>query len=98
VDTKIINVERLDSTLLQYLPKNTKIDFLTIDVEGLDIQVLKSNDWNKYRPKIVTFEEKKCKTIEEYLNSESHKFMNKINYQFVCKSTLNVFYKDKNTD
>ena len=33
-----------------------KIDFLSVDVEGLDLQVLESNDWDKYRPRVVLAE------------------------------------------
>lgn len=33
-----------------------KIDFLKIDVEGHELEVLKGNDWNKYRPAVVVFE------------------------------------------
>lgn len=32
-------------------------DFLNIDVEDLDIDVLKSNDWYFYRPKVVAVED-----------------------------------------
>jgi hypothetical protein len=38
------------------LAANQPIDFLTVDVEGRDIDVLQSNDWEKYRPKIVLVE------------------------------------------
>ena len=34
----------------------SKIDFLKIDVEGYEFEVLKSNDWEKYRPTIVCIE------------------------------------------
>ncbi len=40
----------------KYLPANQSIDLLTIDVEGRDMDVLQSNDWRKYRPKIVAVE------------------------------------------
>jgi FkbM family methyltransferase len=32
------------------------LDFLSIDVEGLDLEILKSLDFSKYRPKIVCVE------------------------------------------
>jgi FkbM family methyltransferase len=32
------------------------IDLLTIDVEGLDLQVLRSNDWGRFRPRAVVVE------------------------------------------
>jgi FkbM family methyltransferase len=33
-----------------------QIDFLSVDVEGLDLDVLKSNDWTKYRPAVIVAE------------------------------------------
>ena len=39
-----------------YLNNNNDIDFLNIDAEGSDLDVLKSNDWSKYRPKFVLVE------------------------------------------
>ena len=34
----------------------TGIDVLTIDAEGFDLQVLRSNDWDRYRPSAVVVE------------------------------------------
>ena len=46
----------LAKVLDDYLPPRRDIDFLTIDVEGMEIRVLRSNDWRKYRPKVVMVE------------------------------------------
>ncbi len=45
IETKI-----LKEILVEYLPKNKKIDFMSIDVEGFDLEVLKSNDFGLFRP------------------------------------------------
>ena len=37
----------LENILDEYLPEGQLIDFLTIDVEGMDFEVLKSNNWEK---------------------------------------------------
>src|SRR5436190_1113396 len=54
---KSINLQtkKLSWILDNYL-HNNEIDFLTIDVEGLDFSILKSNDWVKYRPKVIVAE------------------------------------------
>jgi hypothetical protein len=36
--------------------KSTQIDFMNIDVEGLDLEVLKSNNVNKYIPEYILVE------------------------------------------
>ena len=50
-----VKVKRLETVLKNYLSEN-EIDVLNIDVEGLDLDVLESNDWSKYRPKFVLVE------------------------------------------
>jgi FkbM family methyltransferase len=51
-----LNARRLDSILEEHLPAGTDITFMSVDVEGLDLQVLRSNDWRLYRPEIVLAE------------------------------------------
>jgi hypothetical protein len=51
-----VGVMPLHEVFSKYLARNQLIDFLTVDVEGRDIEVLQSNDWHKYRPKIVVVE------------------------------------------
>lgn len=53
----VIKVERLDTLLDQYLPTGQKIDLLNVDVEGVDLNVLQSNNWEKYRPSVVLVED-----------------------------------------
>lgn len=47
----------LQQILDQYLPTEMAIDFLDVDVEGLDLEVLRSNDWSRYRPKVILAED-----------------------------------------
>ena len=42
--------------LRRHLPPDTQIDLLNIDVEGLDLEVLQSNDWSKFKPKVIIVE------------------------------------------
>ncbi len=63
---------------------NRGIDFLSIDCEGLDLNVLKSNDWNKYRPTIVCIETHD--DLQNDLLSESAKFMNEVGYTLKGKT------------
>lgn len=54
--TKLIQTYSLSEVLDTYLPSNRTIDYLNIDVEGLDFQVLRSNNWDKYSPSVITIE------------------------------------------
>ena len=54
--SKKIRTEPLKRILHKHLPAGQTIDFLSIDVEGLDYQVLSSNDWKLFRPGAVLIE------------------------------------------
>lgn len=56
IDTVEIAVERLDALLARHLPFGQQIDFLSVDVEGKDEEVLRSNDWSRYRPRFILAE------------------------------------------
>jgi len=49
-------VMTLAQLLDQRLPKGRMIDFMTVDTEGLDYEVIASNDWDRYRPKVLLVE------------------------------------------
>lgn len=68
---------------------NTKdrLDFFDIDVEGFDLEVLKTNDWNKYRPKIIIIETDV--SIQKDINSEIIKYLDRQNYRLIGKSIIN---------
>ncbi len=56
---KRVNVEALplSQILDSHLPNAQAIDFLSVDCEGHDREVLESNDWGKYRPRVVLVED-----------------------------------------
>jgi FkbM family methyltransferase len=51
-----VPIAPLSEILNEHLPTGRTIDFLTVDVEGFDLDVLQSNDWNQYRPSVVLVE------------------------------------------
>ncbi len=56
IATRRIKVEPLAAVLAAHLPSGQAIDFLSVDVEGLDLNVLRSNDWERFRPRCVVSE------------------------------------------
>ena len=82
----------LKEVLNKYLPNNiTEIDFFTIDVEGFDLNVLESNDWEKFRPKIVVVEILDM-PIYELEDNVILIFMKSKGYQFYAKTTQSAFF------
>lgn len=47
----------LAEVLERHLPNGQSIDFLTVDVEGHDYEVLESNDWKRFRPRLIVVED-----------------------------------------
>lgn len=94
IKTIDINVAPLSEVLANFCPKDRKIDFLTIDVEGLDLEVLKSNDWERYRPSWVLVEQLNLANVES-LNFEIQVYMKSLNYELFAKTFNTLFYKDK---
>ena len=79
-DKKQIDVRPLREILEENVPAGTAIDLMNIDVEGLDFEVLESNDWDRFSPKILiiedhTFnpEEPLSSRIVQYLKSKGYK-------------------------
>jgi FkbM family methyltransferase len=95
--TKTIHVDviPLANVLERYLPENIKLDFISIDVEGLDLEVLESNDWQRYRPSWVLVEQLNLKDIEN-LDFEIHSFMKSVSYVLFAKTFNTLFYKNVN--
>lgn len=48
----------VNDLLAEYVPSNQSIHLLTMDVEGLDHDLLRSLDFDRYRPQVLCFEEK----------------------------------------
>lgn len=55
-ETLSLQARRLSSILDDLVPAGTVIDFLSVDVEGFDLNVLRSNDWSRHRPRFVVVE------------------------------------------
>jgi FkbM family methyltransferase len=87
-----IDTVPLRKILDENLTPGIQIDFLTIDTEGLEMEVLQSNNWEKYQPAIIILEAHTIE-IEKHLTSELHLFMKNRNYVLVGKSYYSYFYK-----
>jgi hypothetical protein len=94
IDQVKIECFPLSELLNNYLPPNQNISFLTIDVEGYDLQVLQSNDWKKYRPQYVIIESYET-FIEDVIKSEIYNYICKQGYRLVSKSYLSLIFKAK---
>lgn len=93
-----IEMDRLKDIMKKYIKSD--IDFMTVDAEAMDLEVLKSNDWTKYRPKLLCIEtidfvdvltsikenSNRKQTISRYLLGKG--------YEEHFSNGLNTFYRD----
>jgi FkbM family methyltransferase len=90
---KEIKTQRLDEILEKHLPPNQAISFMSVDVEGHDLQVLQSNNWQKFRPSFV-LAEVLSKNVKEVLEDKVTVFLEQQGYTLVAKSVNTCFFKD----
>lgn len=88
---------RLDSILAEVFLENPSpvIDFLSIDVEGSEMDVLESNDWLRFKPRVIVIEIL-GKTFSTVSGSKEFQFLS--NLGFVPVSMLYhsvIFISDK---
>jgi FkbM family methyltransferase len=84
-----IDVFRLIDIFEQYV-KDRQVDFMSVDAEGLDLEILQSNDWNRFRPSVIMVE------IDNQYN-QILEFMNQCNYMLVFNNYHNGIFIDKAT-
>jgi FkbM family methyltransferase len=78
----------LNALLSKHLPAGTEIDFMSIDTEGTEIDVLRGLDLSKFRPRVLVIE-----ANTEEAKTSLYKHMVELNgYVEARKLVENVFY------
>ena len=94
---RIVGEQKIETTTLanlltSHLPPDQQIDFLSVDVEGLDLDVLRSNDWDRFRPAVVA--------VEDFTPSRSEgpsdigSYIESVGYHYCCRTILTSFFVD----
>ena len=86
-----LKISKLSSVLDKYLPQGAQIDFLSIDVEGLDFDIFQSNDWLKYKPKCILVEIL-ASSLNEIESREIAIFLKKCGYVVFAKAMNTVIF------
>ncbi|RAX54402.1 hypothetical protein CCY99_03350 [Helicobacter sp. 16-1353] len=86
--------KNMESNAVKSKVESNKIDFLSIDVEGLDLEVLKSNNWEKYRPKVVLVESY-LRDLDDLRNNEVYNFLSDKNYAILAKTFNTMIFQTK---
>ena len=87
---KKIKTNTLNNLIYELKLQNQKIDFVNIDVEGNELNVLKGFDLKKFKPKVILLEyirndmtEFYQKDIDIIVNTELYKYMFKNDYKLI---------------
>jgi len=93
--SKVIKVPVLPlKDILEQHSKGKEIDIMSIDTEGYDMEVLKSNDWKKFRPHFVILETiGGAKADKGIKNMSFDTYMSEISYKSIADTQLNTIYE-----
>jgi FkbM family methyltransferase len=94
VQTTFLPVKPLKSILSEYMLPGQDIDFMSIDVEGLDEEVLRSNDWSQFRPKYVLVEALNLPDMIHVVSISIYQYMTEVEYCLYAKSVNTLIFKD----
>lgn len=81
----LVKVKTLANIFRDY--KVTTIQFMKVDVEGFEYEVLLSNDWAKYRPQVICIE-------SNHIRKDWHALLDKNDYKLVFFDGLNEYFAD----
>ena len=94
---KKIKSDTLTSIIDKTKFKGIKINFLNIDAEGGDFEVLKSLNFKKYKPKLICVE-----TVDSFNSSKKeikkniiYKFLNQKKYKLVWSGHFSHIFEGK---
>ena len=89
-----IPVDTLASILSKEMSNSDSIDFMSIDTEGYDLEVLRSNDWTRYRPKFLMVEINKNNVVD-LTDEPVVVYLRSKNYDINSVFVQNIMFEDK---
>jgi FkbM family methyltransferase len=93
IEQRDLQTYTLAEVLQKHLQPGQKIDFLTIDVEGLDVEVLESNNWSECRPEYIVTE---CfgTRLNDVFEMPVNKLLEEKGYSLFAKTVNSLIYEN----
>ena len=88
-----VSVLRLDQVLADHLPAGQEIDFLSVDAEGFDLGVLRSNDWARHRPYCILVEVLQS-SLSSLCDHPVHQYISGLKFDLFAKTVNTLIYVD----
>lgn len=94
---EILKIDMIDINVILNDYFKNGLDFLSIDVEGLDLNILKSIDWKTHRPTVICVETLNPSIHRTKLKKDKEiiKFLEKLNYFVYADTFINTIFVDK---
>jgi FkbM family methyltransferase len=102
---KLVSANKIQAYTLvdifSMIPRNQQVDILSIDTEGNELTILKSNNWSIYRPNVICIETQNHDITEKF---ETHniiieQFLYTKGYKKIASTGLNsIFAAEKVTN
>ena len=83
----------LKALLDEHLPSGKQIDFMSIDAEGFDLAVLRSNDWEKYLPTVMLVEDTAANTWSRIGRSPITQYLGTLGYEPFASTFRTVLFR-----
>jgi Flp pilus assembly protein TadD len=87
-----LEIRTLANVLDTHLPAGKTIDVLNVDAEGWDTAILASNDWTRYRPKLILAEDHTM-VLWNVERSATYRLLRDNGYQLFSQTLATSFYR-----
>ncbi|NES67808.1 MAG: FkbM family methyltransferase [Okeania sp. SIO2D1] len=86
-----VKTQTLENIFNQYSDRFLNVDLLSVDAEGFDFKVLKSNNWEIYQPKIILVEQHGLQ-INQLNSDPTYLFLTSKGYRLVSRCFVTSIY------
>ncbi len=78
--------------ILDGLSLPPRIDFMSVDVEGMEMDVLMSNNWDRYRPEFLVVEQLRL-DVQGIMKTDVYRFLQSVDYKLVSRTLNSSIYQ-----
>jgi FkbM family methyltransferase len=86
-----LRARSLADILAECVPDGQRIDLMSVDVEGFDLKVLRSNDWNRFTPFFLLVEDHNMSLLNGP-NTEIFHFLRPLGYRMASQAFITSIY------
>ncbi len=91
---RVVKTRTLNSVLKETLQAGAEIDLLSVDVEGHDLNVLRSIDLDVFRPKLIVVEMQSHLQLNHVMQNPIVRYLEERGFSQIGYDTLNGYFVD----